>query len=78
MKQLTEREIDVLNYLCCGYNNKEIANFMFLSPHTVKVYVSGILRKLNVENRTLAAFVAGQNALVKPSFTLKPSRQCYA
>ena len=68
MKQFSERETKVLGYLCCGYNNKEIAEFMFLSPHTIKVYVSSILRKLGAENRTLAAFIAGQNALIQPSF----------
>lgn len=78
MKQLTERETDVLQYLCHGYNNKEIADFMYLSQHTVKVYVSAILRKLGVENRTLAAFIAGQKSLVQPSFTPKTCRQCCA
>ena len=77
MEQLTQRETDVLHYLCGGYNNKEIADFLFLSPHTIKVYVSAILRKLDVENRTLAAFIAGQQDLVKPAFTHKICRQCY-
>ena len=77
MEQLTQRETDVLNYLCSGYNNREIADIMFLSHHTIKVYVSGILKKLDIENRTLAAFIAGQKSLVTPTYAPKTCRQCY-
>ena len=36
---------------------------MFISPNTAKVYVSGILKKFGAENRTTAAYIAGQKDL---------------
>ncbi len=61
---LTKREKEVLEQMCKGYNNKEIANVLFISMHTAKAHVSSILRKYNVTNRTLMAYIAGKNNLV--------------
>lgn len=55
---LTVRERDVLALLTRGLDNGEIANTLFLSPHTVKNHVSSILAKLRVENRIQAAVLA--------------------
>ena len=44
---------------------------MVISHHTVKVYMSTILRKFGVENRTLAAFIAGKYDLVHESISQK-------
>ena len=71
MENLTKRETSVLRYVCQGLNNKEIAKHMFISHHTVKVYMSTILRKFGVENRTLAAFIAGKYDLVHESISRK-------
>lgn len=51
---LTDREIITLQYLAKGYENKEIADTIFVSTHTDKAHVSAILRKLNARNRTHA------------------------
>ncbi len=69
MYDLSQREQQVLHHLCRGLNNKEIAELMFVSPNTVKVHVSTILKKLGVDNRTIAAFVAGSRALVENDMT---------
>jgi NarL family two-component system response regulator LiaR len=61
---LTERERQVLTLLVDGMTNKEIANQLSLSHGTVRVYVSHILAKLGVGNRTEAATLALQNNLV--------------
>lgn len=61
---LTRRELDVLELLVHGLSNKEIAGSLTLSPGTVRVYVSSILSKLHVENRTAAAFVAREHHLL--------------
>lgn len=66
---LNEREIRVLKYMCEGYSNREIVDIMFISPNTAKVYVSGILRKFGAENRTTAAYMAGQKDLIEQNST---------
>ena len=61
---LTEREQEVLKYICLGYSNIEIGKKLFISSHTAKAHVQAILRKLKLKNRTLAAFIAGKDNLV--------------
>ena len=51
---LTEREAEVLELLAQGMANKQIANALHISEHTVKFHVSSIYDKLNVTNRTEA------------------------
>ena len=56
--ELTKRQKEVLEGIVRGHSNKEIANDIGISYETVKVHVSGILRRLNVKNRTEAALFA--------------------
>ena len=51
---LTERESEILGLLSKGLANKQIANSLGISEHTVKFHVSSIYQKLNVTNRTEA------------------------
>ncbi|MEM7051075.1 MAG: response regulator transcription factor [Acidobacteriota bacterium] len=51
---LTEREIEVLRFLCGGYSNKEIADALGVAEGTVKNHLSNILSKLGVRDRTRA------------------------
>lgn len=55
---LSAREIEILRHLVAGLPNKTIARQLGLGEETVKVHVKGILRKLNVRNRTQAAVLA--------------------
>lgn len=55
---LSCREIEILRHLVAGLPNKAIAKQLDLGEETVKVHVKGILRKLNVRNRTQAAVLA--------------------
>lgn len=63
-KVLSEREIEVLRLLARGFNNAEIARRLSLSEGTVRNYVSAILDKLGVEDRTQAAVLALRHGLV--------------
>lgn len=49
---LTDREKEVLKYVCEGLNNGEISKILDVSVNTVKVHVSSIIQKLGVEDRT--------------------------
>lgn len=60
---LTERETDVLRCIARGRSNKEIAVELHLSVGTVKGYVSAILSKLDLADRTQAALWATRNGL---------------
>lgn len=51
---LTQREVEILELVCLGKSNTEIAEALFLSESTVKTHVSHIFRKLGVKNRTEA------------------------
>jgi DNA-binding NarL/FixJ family response regulator len=61
---LTARERDILSAIVRGDSNREIANELSLSEKTVKNYVSDILGKLHVRDRTEAAVYALQMGLV--------------
>lgn len=64
IRELTERETDVLTCLGEGRSNAQIAKRLFLSETTVKGYVSRILVKLDCENRTQAGLLAYDAGLV--------------
>ena len=53
--QLTARELEVLELLCLGDRNSDIAAKLFISEKTVDHHVSAILRKLGVRSRAQAA-----------------------
>lgn len=63
--KLTEREEEVLSHVSLGQSNKEIAAHLGLSPQSVKVYVSNLLRKSGVSNRSGLAHYAVQRTLAK-------------
>lgn len=65
LQGLTEREIDVLRLIAQGQSNREIADTLYLTEGTVKGYVSTILSKLNVQDRTQAALLAVKHGLGK-------------
>jgi DNA-binding NarL/FixJ family response regulator len=51
---LSGREREVVGLIATGATNREIAQRLFLSPHTVKEHTSAIYRKLGVRNRAEA------------------------
>jgi len=63
-KDLTARELAVLERIVAGRANKEIASDLTISEATVKTHVNNLLSKLGVSDRTNAATVAIQRGLV--------------
>jgi len=61
---LSERELEILRLITEGASNREIAARLFLAEGTVKNYVTNILGKLDVRDRTQAAIKAKDNGLV--------------
>jgi len=61
---LTARELEILPLVAAGRTNAEIAGVFFISPRTVGVHVSSILRKLSATRRTEAADIARNNGLL--------------
>ncbi|WP_270041867.1 LuxR C-terminal-related transcriptional regulator [Solirubrobacter ginsenosidimutans] len=55
---LRDRELAILRLLAVGHRNREIADELFLSPHTVKFHVGNLFEKLGVRTRAEAAAVA--------------------
>lgn len=55
---LTEREVEILQLLAKGVENKEIARLLFVREATVRTHVSNILGKLQLANRVQATLYA--------------------
>jgi ATP/maltotriose-dependent transcriptional regulator MalT len=54
---LTKRELEVLQLICEGLTNREIAGALVISPSTAKVHVHNIFSKLEVGSRLQAALI---------------------
>ena len=63
-EQLTTREVEVLSQLAKGLANKEIADTLSISEHTVKDHLKNILGKLHVADRTEAVTTAIQRGII--------------
>ncbi|PPJ42825.1 MULTISPECIES: response regulator transcription factor [unclassified Pseudoxanthomonas] len=67
LESLTERERSVLVLIAEGHSNKHIARRLALTEGTVKGYVSQVLDKLGVADRTQAALLAQREGLLPPA-----------
>lgn len=64
VEPLTARETEVLELVASGLSNKQIADELGISAHTVKFHVNAILGKLDVHSRTEAVVKAMQLGVV--------------
>jgi LuxR family transcriptional regulator, maltose regulon positive regulatory protein len=64
LPQLTRREREVLRQVAQGLTNREVADRLSISEHTVHRHVANILRKLDLSTRTAAATRAAQAGLL--------------
>jgi NarL family two-component system response regulator LiaR len=63
-EHLTQREMETLRLIARGLSNQEIAIEMVVNERTIAKYVSSILNKLHLTNRTQAALYALREGLV--------------
>jgi DNA-binding NarL/FixJ family response regulator len=63
-EDLTPRELQVLEQMAKGFANKEIADVLKITGHTVKDHLKSILGKLHVADRTEAVTVAIQRGII--------------
>jgi predicted ATPase/DNA-binding CsgD family transcriptional regulator/DNA-binding XRE family transcriptional regulator len=61
---LTPREVEVLRLMVEGMSDREIADMLYISRHTIMRHVSSILTKLGVRSRTTAATRATRDGIV--------------
>jgi DNA-binding NarL/FixJ family response regulator len=63
--ELTQREIEILEFVVQGATNNEIAKNLCIAENTVKIHLRNILEKLHLQNRIQAAVYAVRQGLVK-------------
>jgi LuxR family maltose regulon positive regulatory protein len=64
IEPLTERELEVLQYLAKGFSNQQVAAKLYLSVGTVKFHVHSILEKIQVHSRAEAIVQAQHLKLI--------------
>jgi len=62
-EELTAREVEVLRLLAMGLSNKQIAERLVLSPHTVSGHIQSIFGKLGLNSRSAATRYALEHHL---------------
>ena len=66
-EKLSGREIEILEHLAKGADNKTISDALFISPHTVRTHVQNILTKMRVHSKLEATTVALKMGLISQS-----------
>lgn len=62
---LSEREIEVIKLISDGFTNKEIADTLFLSTHTVNTHRKNIMHKLNIKNTAgIVIYAVKENIII--------------
>lgn len=66
LKELTERECEILRHIGLGQSNDEIAQELVISPATARTYVSRLLAKLDARDRSQLVIIAYESGLLTP------------
>jgi two-component system, NarL family, response regulator NreC len=62
---LTQREREVLKLIGEGFKNKEIADYLFISPNTVEKHRSNLMEKLNLHSASALTAYAIEKGLIQ-------------
>ncbi|MCS6983949.1 MAG: LuxR C-terminal-related transcriptional regulator, partial [Leptospiraceae bacterium] len=62
---LSERELEILNFIALGLNYRAIAEELEISPNTVRVHIGHIYQKLNTNNKVEALNRARQIGILE-------------
>ncbi len=71
---ISEREVEIIKLIAEGFINKEIADKLFLSTHTVNTHRKNIMAKLGVSNATGIVIFAVKEKLISPKDFLFSSK----
>jgi two-component system, NarL family, response regulator LiaR len=63
-RNISKRELEVLELMALGHSNQEIADKLFLSANTIKSHVANLFEKLDAKRRTQAVENAKQLGLI--------------
>ena len=71
-EDLTERELDVVQWMARGKSNKVIGKILFITDSTVKAHLTSIYKKFGVTNRTEAAMKARDKGIIPDQDSEQP------
>jgi len=63
-ESLTPRELEIIKLMTLGLKNREIGEKIFISEATVKTHITNIFKKLGVNSRAKAIYIAKENKLI--------------
>lgn len=66
LADLTDRELEVLLLVARGRSNQDIADDLFISPHTAKTHVNRVMTKLQAHDRAQLVITAYESGLLTP------------
>ena len=64
--QLSNRELQIIQFIAEGYTNSQIAAIVYLSNHTINTHRKNIMKKLGVNNTAGIVMYAVKNEMVSP------------
>ena len=64
---LSDRELEIIQFIAEGYTNSQIAAVLYLSNHTINTHRKNIMKKLNVNNTAGIVMYAVKTELVSPN-----------
>jgi DNA-binding NarL/FixJ family response regulator len=70
--KISDREIEIITLVAGGFSNKDIAEKLFLSTHTITTHRKNIMNKLKVSNTAGLVMFAVREKLVDPEKVLNP------
>ena len=66
LRLLTERETEVLVLVARGLSNQQIAEQLYISPHTAKTHVNRTMHKVHCHDRAQLVILAYESGLLSP------------